>query len=106
MEIKKNYTGKNGKFKPGNPGKPKGSTHSSTFVRKVFFNLFKDIEESDEDLFTLYQALENPKDKLTFLTSILRYIVAPFEPVPSNEETEEKEKKVIEFVYSEPNSSN
>lgn len=72
MESSNGYTGQNGKFTAGNPGKPKGAvTKVSAKVRE---SLVAFIEKNIDKVQESFDEL-TPKEKLEFISGILSYAV-------------------------------
>lgn len=93
-----------GRFAAGNSGKPKGSTHTTTKVRKTIFKTWEqivNIEGGEEkgfiDLYTKLPA----KDRLEFIKAILPYIAGKINSV--DDESEKREAKSLEIIVKDGN---
>ena len=62
----------NGRFAPGNPGKPKGAVTKVSV--KVKESIFKFLEKNTEDIQDSYDKLK-PAEKLRFIADIIPYAV-------------------------------
>lgn len=95
----------NGKFAPGNPGKPKGAMmKSTTKIKKAlvdFLDLNMDrVQESFEEL--------KPLEKLQFITAVLPYVIPKQQSIQSEMKGEidhKIDKITVEIVKAATNGS-
>lgn len=92
------YRGENGKFKEGNPGKPKGAVVKvSVKVREAIVKFLEDnIEQVQDD----FKALKTPKDRLQFISEILPYAAPKLSAIQTEHSGEVGHK--IEITWNDP----
>lgn len=70
--VSNRYTNADGKFKPGNPGKPKGaSVKAVAEVREIIKDF---LEKNMNNLQENYDLIKSPTKKLKFITDLLPYV--------------------------------
>lgn len=97
-ETNGEYQGENGRFKPGNPGKPKGAVVKvSVKVREAIVQFLEDnIDQVQAD----FKALRSPKDRLQFISEILPYAAPKLSAVQTEHHGEVGHK--IEITWNDP----
>ena len=97
--------GKDGKFKEGNPGRPKGATNKTS--REIREAITQALAGHIESIPQLIDELENPKDKLDALSKFVPYVMGKMANVLSQEEENEKEEdgvNVLDLLTDEQTS--